>query len=312
VQQLVVYHTNVTSYSIIAREICRVNGWQCRYITGDLWLPIDVDAFIGSQFDAVKWHNVRPRRFAYITVEGQFDSAHAWRALRDLCDRIACYVPTQWGRAVLEAHNVRVQDVIPHALPEPVPGPPGERPLDVIYLNAYYRFYCRDRFGLLNQCDACERKGWRFWPEIRKAFPGSLGFVSNCEVVDGVVGFKAKDIVDVYRLLALGRVYAHLSTHEGFGLNPVMAAAMGTAVVSWDIIPTREILPEAAFVPARDCATCYLYPYDITARGHFTACWGSIDEFIKAVREVLKSSLQVDWQAVRQKFSAQKLYTRLA
>jgi glycosyltransferase involved in cell wall biosynthesis len=182
----------------------------------------------------------------------------------------------------------------------------------VIYLNAYYRFYCRDGFGLPNQCDACERKGWRFWPEIRKAFPGSLGLVSNCEVVDGTVGFKAKDIVDVYRLLALGRVYAHLSTHEGFGLNPLMAAAMGAAVVSWDIVPVREVLPEAVLVPAQSCTACHLYPYDIMARGTFTACWGSVGEFIEAVKKVLGSPPAVDWQAVRQKFSAQKLYARLA
>jgi hypothetical protein len=181
----------------------------------------------------------------------------------------------------------------------------------VIYLNAYYRFYCRDRFELPNQCDACERKGWRFWPEIRKAFPGSLGLVSNCAEVDGAVGFKARDVADVYRLLALGRVYAHLSTHEGFGLNPLMAAAMGAAVVSWDIMPAREILPEAVYVPAERCAECYLYPFDYMARGKFHACWGDIDKFIEAVKRTLAlSSPTVDWQAVRQKFSAQRLYTK--
>jgi hypothetical protein len=310
VQRFVIYHTNVTSYAIIAREICRVNGWQCKYITGDVWFPLDVDAFIGSQFDVIKWYNVRPRRFAYITVEGQFDSAHAWRALRDTCDRIACYVPTRWGKALLEARGVRVQDVVPHALPEPIPEPPRERPVDVIYLNAHYRFYCRDSLGLFSQCDGCERKGWRFWPEVRKAFPCSLGLVSNCERIDGAVGFKAGDIADVYRLLALGRVYAHLSTHEGFGLNPLMAAAMGAAVVSWGITPVQEILPEAVLVPALHCTTCYLYPHDIMARGTFTACWGNVSEFIETVRRALESPPAVDWQAVRQKFNAQKLYAK--
>jgi len=306
----VVYHTNVTSYSIVAREICRVNGWACRLVTGDVWFPLDVDIFIGSQFDVVRWHNVRPRRFAYITVEGEFLSPDAWQALRRLCGAVRCYVPTRWGKALLEAHNVRVQDVIPHALPEPIPDPPGERAVDVVYLNAYYRFYCQDRFGLFSQCDGCERKGWRFWPEVRRAFPSSLGFVSNCEKVDGVIGFRAQDTADVYRLLALGRAYAHLSTHEGFGLNPLMAAAMGTAVVSWDIMPAREVLPEAVYVPAPNCVTCYLYPFDYMARGKFTACWGNINEFIEAVRKALELPPAVDWQAVRQRHSAQKLYAR--
>jgi hypothetical protein len=44
------------------------------------------------------------------------------------------------------------------------------------------------------------------------------------------------------------------------------------------------------------------------ARGTFTACWGNVSEFIEAVRRALESPPAVDWQAVRQKFSAQKLY----
>jgi len=86
---------------------------------------------------------------------------------------------------------------------------------------------------------------------------------------------------------------------------------MGAVMVSWDIMPTREVLPEAVFVPAQDCTTCHLYPYDIMARGTFTACWGDVSEFIEAVRRaLLLSSPTVDWQAIRQKYNAQKLYAK--
>ena len=179
-----------------------------------------------------------------------------------------------------------------------------------MYLNARYRLYCQDRFGIYYECNECERKGWRFWPQIKEVFPNSLGLVSGCSEVSNAVGFKAQDTIDVYRLLALGRVYTHLSTHEGFGLNPVMAAAMGTAVVSWDIVPVREILPEAVLVPTQHCAECYLYPLDFMARGKCYMCWGDINKFIETVRKALKSPPQVDWQAIRQKYNAQKLYTK--
>jgi hypothetical protein len=308
-----VYYQNATSYSIIAREICRVNEWECKLIASTMWFPPEADMFIGSQYDIVRTSSIKPRRLAYITVEGEFSNLHAWQLLGDLCSRVRCYVPTRWGKALLEAHNVKVQDVIPHALPEPIPpGPPGERPLDVVYLNARYRLHCQNRFGLYYECDECERKGWRFWREIREAFQNSLGFVSGCDETGSAVGFRAQDTADVYRLLALGRVYAHLSTHEGFGLNPLMAAAMGTVIVSWDIVPTREVLPEAVFVPAPYCTECYLYPFDFTARGKCRACWGDTGEFIETVRKALKSPPQVDWQAVRQKYSARKLYTKFA
>jgi len=168
------------SYRVIAEQICNVNGWHCAIYT----IPQFKEAFIGSQYDLAYWaYWLKNLRFAYVTVEGEFMSEYSWAKVRDICNGTRCYVPTKWGKELFETHGVKVQDVIPHALPEPIPDPPKERSISVVYLNAHYRFYCQP-FDLYT-CDACERKGWRWWLEVKKAFPDALGFVGACAHVDG-------------------------------------------------------------------------------------------------------------------------------
>jgi hypothetical protein len=112
----------------------------------------------------------------------------------------------------------------------------------------------------------------------------------------------------VYRLLALGKVYANLSTHEGFGLNPVMALAMGTAVVAWDIPVFRETIPEAAFVPAEHEQRCHVDQRYGLEPGWFITKWGDINQFIETVKKAMNTS--VDYTSVRQRYDAKKLYTK--
>jgi glycosyltransferase involved in cell wall biosynthesis len=296
------------SYRIIADQICRANEHRCSI---NLLPHIPVDFIVASQYDVAFWahyifHHVHQLRFIYMTVEGEFMSEYSWVKIRSLCEKTRCYVPTKWGRELFESHGVKVQDVIPHALPEPIPEPQNAR-LDVVYLNAHYAFLCRYLASV--PCMECERKGWRWWPEIKRAFPYSLGFVGGCAEVEGAVGYRGASIEDVYRILGLGRVYPNLSTHEGFGLNPVMALAMGTAVVSWDIPVFRETIPEAVFVPAENEQKCFIDQRYMLEPGWFVFRWGKIEDFIEAVKKAM--NVKVNYASIRQKYDAKKLYTKL-
>jgi len=295
------------SYKIIAEQICRANGYRCSINT----LPhMPVSIIIASQYDIAFWayhilHYVDQLQFIYMTVEGEFMSEHSWMKIRAICEKTRCYVPTKWGKELVESHGVKVQDVIPHALPEPIPDPPRERPVSVVYLNAYYSFLCRYLAAV--PCLECERKGWRWWPEIKRAFPDALGFTSGCAEVEGAVGYRNASIEDVYRILGLGKVYANLSTHEGFGLNPIMALAMRTAVVAWDIPVFRETIPEAVFVPVISEQKCYVDQRYMLEPGWFIFRWGDINQFIEAVKKAM--NVAVDYASVRQRYSS-KLYTK--
>ena len=293
------------SYKIIAEQICRANEYWCSIST----LPhLPANIIVASQYDIAFWghyilYHINHISFIYMTVEGEFMSEHSWAKVREICKRTRCYVPTKWGRELVESHGVKIQDVIPHALPEPIPDPPKER-ISAVYLNAYYSFPCR---YLAAVCIECERKGWRWWPEVKKAFPDALGFVSGCAEVEGAIGYSGASIEDVYRLLSLGKVYTNLSTHEGFGLNPVMALAVGTPVVAWDIPVFRETMPEAVFVPVNTEQKCYVDQRYMLEPGWFIFRWGSIDQFIDAVRRAMNT--QVDYAAIRQRYNS-KLYTK--
>ena len=295
------------SYKIIAEQICQANGYRCSINT----LPhMPVSIVIASQYDIAFWghyifHYVDQLQFVYMTVEGEFMSEHSWMKIREICNRTRCYVPTKWGKELVESHGIKVHDVIPHALPEPIPDPPKERPISAVYLNAYYAFLCR--YLATVPCLECERKGWRWWPEIKRAFPDVLGFISGCAEVEGAIGYRNASVEDVYRILGLGKVYANLSTHEGFGLNPVMALAMGTAVVAWDIPVFRETIPEAVFAPVNTEQKCYVDQRYMVEPGWFILRGGDINQFIETVKKEM--NMAVDYAAVRQRYSS-KLYAK--
>ncbi|ADJ54242.1 hypothetical protein HAV1_gp19 [Hyperthermophilic Archaeal Virus 1] len=295
------------SYQIIAEQICKANGYRCSI---NILPHLPADFIVGSQYDIAFWAHyilqyANQLRFIYMTVEGEFMNEHSWVKVRELCNRTRCYVPTKWGKELAESHGVKVQDVVPHALPEPIPDPPKERPISVVYLNAYYSFLCRPLATVA--CIECERKGWRWWGKVRNAFPDALGLVSGCSKVEGAIGYNNAAIEDVYRILGLGKVYPNLSTHEGFGLNPIMALAMGTAVVSWDIPVFRETMPEAVFVPVNTEQKCYVDQRYMLEPGWFIFRWGDVNQFIEAVKKAVNTT--VDYAAVRQRFSS-KLYTK--
>jgi len=291
------------SYVLIAQQICKVNGWGCN-IARD---AVEFDSFIGSQYDvAFNYFWMKPKKFVYMTVEGEFMYESGWKKIRDICDKVRCYVPTKWGKELVESHGVKVQDVIPHALSEPIPDPPSNRAVSAVYLNARYEFFCQPH--AFATCQECERKGWMWWPRIKEALPDALGFVSNCAGSDKAISFGNAPTEDVYRLLGLGKVYPNVSTHEGFGINPIMALAMGTAVVTWDIPVYRETMPEAVFVPVDHEAKCFVDQRYFLEPGWFITRWGNLDQFIEAVKKAMNTT--VDYASVRQRYNAQRLYTK--
>lgn len=310
-QNAVVIRTaKAKSYSNIASDICKVNGWTCRTVQRPNFLyPPEADIYIGSQYD-ISVDMIRVRKVAYITVEGDFLRDVYWGILRRICREVRCVVPTEWGKAVFEAHSVDVADVIPHALPLGIPEPVSEKPMDVVYLNAYYVFPC---FPYGKPCTECERKGWKWWGILSSRFKSSLGFLPcgvDVEVPNAVK--YSTDVQSVYKLLSLGKVYANLTTHEGFGINPIMALAVGAKVVAWDIPINKEVLggiDGVYLVRTSTVQKCYVDSRYMIAEGVMEFMWGDIEEYASAVETALKSSSMPDISAVKQKYS-HKLYLK--
>lgn len=305
------------SYQNIAADICRVNNWDCRIVPrnsvflGKVWL------YVGSQYD-VAYDHPRLMTFApraiYITVEGEFRQEYSWAKLRHLCRRSPCYVTSKWGRAIFESHSVPVQDVVYHGVPiapriqrEALKG--RCRPYNAVYLNAHYVFL--DEKG--SPIPFCERKGWRWWPTVAERV-GGVGFIPfGSPQIPHTIQYSAPDIDTVYQLLTLGKVYTSLTTHEGFGLNNLMALAVGTKMVAWDIPIFRELydgIQGVYFVPTREQHRCYVdWRYFVEA-GWFDFMWGDLEEYISTVQKALNDTAGVDAGTVLQKFDPWKLYEK--
>lgn len=306
---------NAQSYVNIAKHICKVNRWDCKiYRKPDVVLG-QIDIYIGSQYDvAYEYFSLlfwKPR-VIYMTVEGGFVFPYSWDKLRSICKNTYCIVPTKWGKSIMEEHGVHVTDVVYHAIPDP-PEPwnvlrSRPRPYDIVHLNAYYQFL--DQWG--KNVPECERKGWRWWPQLRERFSG-LGFV-NVDGVPRTVTYRVPSDSDVYYLLALGKVYTSLTTHEGFGLNPIMALMAGTKVVGWDIEPQKELIGDVQgvyLVPVNHEAKCYASVMYGIEPAEFVFKWGDIYEYISAVEKALNDSTQIDYSLLETRFSPNN-YLRFA
>ncbi len=294
------------SYRNIARQICDVNGWNCRVVPRSSVWTAEIDMYVGSQYDVVYEYGllaVHTPKLLYITVEGDFVYPGHWASLRELCKKTHCVVPARWGRALLEGRGVDVDGVVHHALPPGWESVRASPSYDVVYVNARYVF----KNGMLGrEASECERKGWRWWGDVCRRFR-CVGFVSNCDGgVPGAFGYVAGEASDVYRLLALGKVYTSLTTHEGFGLNNVMALALGVKQVIWDIPVLRETvgdIPGVYTVPAESVASCYVdYSYGL-APGVMEFRYGDIEEYLDTVAKALNDSTRVDVGAVVERFS---------
>ncbi|MEM0010192.1 MAG: hypothetical protein QXY20_08905 [Thermofilum sp.] len=304
---MIVQAANAQSYVNIAGHICRVNGWQCDVVRKPSYSFRKADFYVGSQYDVAYDYlfirGAKPR-VIYMTVEGDFANPASWNKLRVICSDAYCVVPTKWGKDIMEEHWVRVAEVVYHALPDPPEPFPTlrnrSRPLDIVYVNAYYQFL--DEWG--EQIPACERKGWRWWQALRERFSG-LGFV-NVDKVPGTVTYRVPSESYVYYLMLMGKVYTNLSTHEGFGLNPIMALAVGDKVVAWDIEPFRELLGGISgvyFVPVNYSRFCYASILYGIEPAKFLFQWGDIYTYISTVERALKESVQIDYAEVENRFS---------
>ena len=304
---MIVQTAHAQSYVNIAWHICRVNGWSCQVYRKPSYTYFQVDMYIGSQYDVAYdyFFLLRKRpKIVYMTVEGDFQYSSSWDKIRVVCSNTYCIVPTKWGKGIMEQHSVRIADVVYHALPEPPEPFPvlrmRPRPLDVVYVNAYYQFL--DEVG--RKVEECERKGWRWWPALRERFSG-LG-LTNVEGVPGTVTYRSPSDSYVYYLIALGKVYASLTTHEGFGLNPIMALAIGDKVVGWDIEPQRELIGDIAgvyLVPVNRSRHCYASVLYGIEPVKFLFQWGDIYSYISAVERALSDSVSIDYSVLENRFS---------
>ena len=312
---MIVQTANAQSYVNIANHICRVNGWQCQVVRKPSYALTQIDMYIGSQYDVAfdYWFiQYRKPRVVYMTVEGDFQFSYSWDKVRAVCSSIYCVTPTKWGRGIMEQHNVRIADVIYHALPDPPEPFPVFRsrpkPYDVVYLNARYDFL--DERGSV--IPDCERKGWRWWPAIRERFP-AIGFV-NVDGTPGTIVYRAPSDSYVYYLVVLGKVYASLTTHEGFGLNPIMALAVGDKVVGWDIEPQRELMGDISgvyLVPVNRSRFCYADVRYQLEPAKFLFQWGDINSYISTVEKALTDNVQIDYTLLENRFSPNN-YLRFA
>jgi len=306
-------HTNIQSYRVVAESICHYMGIKCNIEIHDHWMfaPIStvVDIFIGSQIDMILYQYASKRaRILYITVEGKYRNTYDVDVARHICSSHVCIVATKWGKSVFEEQGIPVADYMYHPIP-PISSElvsvlrRQQRPYDLVYLNSYYQLHPKTD-------QDCERKGWHFWLTISSRFH-SIAF-SNSDV-PYAIKYSTLDISNVYKLLALGKVYANLSKFEGFGLNPVMALYIGDKVVSWNTTAMSETLDGidgAYLVPADKAKKCMLA---IDAVGIGSALiehrWGSIDEFTETIKRTLMSSQQIDYATLEARFGGHIIKT---
>jgi len=308
-----VSYTNIQSYRVVAESICHYMDVECNIQAHDHWMfaPIGtaVDIFIGSQTDMILYRYASNRaRILYITVEGKYRNRYDVDTARHICSSHVCIVTSEWGRSVFEEQGIPVADYMYHPIP-PVSSElvsmlrRQQRPYDLVYLNGYYQLY--------PQTDQdCERKGWHFWQTINTKFH-SIAF-SNRDI-PYAIKYSTPDISNVYKLLALGKVYTNLSKFEGFGLNPVMALYVGDKVVSWNapvMSETLDGIDGVYFVPAGRSKMCIL-TNDIIGTGSalIEHRWGDINEYIEAVNRALSSSSSVDYAVLESRFGGRIVKT---
>ena len=291
------------SIRLVAESICFYAGEGCK-VADVLAAPWRIDVFIGSQSDVATYSYVAMRsRVVYIVVEGVYKLPLGVGLVKRVCQMSRCVASTKWGRSLLESQGIAVQDVAYHPLP-PVSRElveylrSAQRTFEVEYLNAKY---------VLGPHAYCERKGWRFWREISSEFR-SIGFLTSWGLpaersAEGMIAYRAENVSEVYKLLSVASVYANLSTNEGFGLNPIMALNVGTKVVSWNAPAVSETLrgiDGVFFVPAENAGKC-LVGYS-SGLAEVETRWGNIDEFKRAVRQALNSTVGVDYAEVESRF----------
>jgi len=301
-----ILHTNIQSYRVVAESMCHYMGIECNIETHDRWMfaPIStvVDIFIGSQTDMILYQYASKRaRILYITVEGKYRNTYDADVARHICSSHVCIVATKWGKSIFEEQGIPVADYMYHPIP-PISSElvsvlrRQQRPYGLVYLNSHYQLYPKTD-------QDCERKGWHLWQAISSRF-NSIAF-SNSDV-PYAIKYNTTDISNVYKLLALGRVYANLSKFEGFGLNPVMALYIGDKVVSWNTPAMSETLygiDGVYFVPADKTKTCILAVDTIGIGSALVEHhWGDIDAYIDTVKRALSSSASVDYAALESRF----------
>lgn len=287
---------NIASYRNVLSDICKANGLDCKLMFGYFMIPHDL--FIGSTKDILTY-NIKSRVY-YIVVEGYIPKFAAY-TLKNMCNKGYCVTITKWGKSILEQYGANIADVVYHGLPiGNIPEPSLDRKYDVIYLNSSYK--------LLRNWKHVDRKGWQFWPEAHKAFPNSKGYTNAKLSLPGVEVYDKKTIDEIYSILNSGRVFANLSMSEGFGLNPLMALAVGTNVVFWNFPVFRELyegVQGVYFVPSNTQFYCN-FPDNVLY--NIVCSHGDIHEYIDVVRYALSGWTMADYQTIRQKFDPYKVY----
>ncbi|MGB9774491.1 MAG: hypothetical protein ACPL4I_10800 [Bacteroidota bacterium] len=301
---------HVTSYNNIARDICAVNEWDCQFVYPpfapfSIAMPHPVDVFFGSVYDVV--HSNAKARLYYITVEGELTEGYTDVRLKRVCSQSYCITVTKWGKEVFEKYGVPVADYIHHALPIPVPAgePRAERELDVVYQNDMYRL-------LSIPAGFVDRKGWDMWPRIVREFPNSRGYTKSPYGygLPNVAVYSSASIDELYGRLESARVFANLSLGEGFGMNVLMALAVGTNAVMFSHPVLNEVyggIDGAHIVETAGEVDCRM-PTDVLIK--IKCVKPNIDAYVAKVREVLNSWRTADWQTVRQKYDPYRLYKK--
>jgi hypothetical protein len=298
-----IYHTNVQSYRVVAESICHYMNAKCNIQPHERWMFSPVDVFIGSQSDMiVRQYIASKARVVYVTVEGKYKNQANVESAKQICKSRPCIAVTKWGKAIFEEQGIPVADYMYHPIPpisaelvQKLRGQP--RPFEAVYLN--------NRYQLTPQHDPmCERKGWHFWRDVYSQF-NSIGFIGNGDEPNAI-RFSSPDIADVYKLLALGRIYTNLAKHEGFGLNPVMALYVGTKVVTWNAMAMSETLDGIEgvyFVPANQSKTCELSTImHGTGDALIEYKWGDIRDYMAMVKTALSSTASIDYAALESRF----------
>ncbi len=309
---------NNTSYQNIAEEVCRVNEWECKIYRRNIHtIPNRVNLYIGSISDVAyeyMWLKDKPIDVIYMVIEGELADPYDRRNVAQLCNKATCISVTKWGKELAENMGItNIADVIYHAIPgdERVYRRLRNREgsLDAVYLNGYYKFEAERQ----SRNEVCDRKGWRFWPKICERFD-AVGYITGSgNPSDCVIKVNLKSDTDAYRLLVNGKVYTSLTINEGFGLNNLMALAVGRKMVAWSIPLFRELyegIDGVYLVETDDFERCFIGYASAVKPTWLPSYWGDINKYIDRVHEALNSTVSVDYGKIEQKFS-KELYKRL-
>jgi glycosyltransferase involved in cell wall biosynthesis len=235
-------------------------------------IPADTVIVIGN-IDVVPFMTPKFTRFKkliwYTVIEGDFPDSYVKLAINAYKPYIV--VPSKYVKGLLEAHDIHVDEVIPHGIAYYPPNSIPKKDIDFLYIGepqkrkippwAYPVLRAlQDRLALVSDFSH---------PEVRKLKPKIAYQTMKARVALGYLMATDYVIQDLY---SRSKFYLNVSANEGFGLTPLEAEAFGAIPIAPELPAFKETLGSCVYwVPVKpndyelwryDFLHLHLYHYD--------------------------------------------------